>query len=149
MPIVPEAAGGVSSGRTERRAAPLERATVTIWQKRLSLPAETAPTVPVSASACARFLEERRSPQMRDTKTIINTVKNQMSKPLPAHIRRSFQRCMDCMYFHPEFAYRRCLYAVCPYGKDEKEVFTVFPRMSEEHMERVFDPRISGKGRDA
>ena len=86
---------------------------------------------------------------MRDTKTVVNTVKNQMSKPVPENIKKSFQKCMNCMYFHPEFAYRRCLYAHCPYGKDEKEVFQPFPRLKREHRAMVFDPRISGRSDDA
>ena len=86
---------------------------------------------------------------MRDATTIINTVKNQISEPIPMNIRKSFRKCMNCMYFHPEFAYRRCLYAQCPFGKDEKEVFQVFPRGNGKHRANVFDPRVSGRGRDA
>ena len=86
---------------------------------------------------------------MRDTQTVVNTVKNQMSGRIPISVMKSFQRCKDCMYFHPEFAYRRCLYANCPFGKDEKEVFQPYPRRKGERMSRVFDPRISGRGSDA
>jgi len=40
---------------------------------------------------------------------------------------RSVPRCRDCPYYHPDFKYRRCLYASCPYGKSESEVFRKHP----------------------
>ena len=30
-------------------------------------------------------------------------------------------------YYHPDFKYRRCLYAKCPYGKPDNEVFRQKP----------------------
>lgn len=32
-------------------------------------------------------------------------------------------KCSRCLYYQPDFRYRRCLYARCPYGKDEAAVF--------------------------
>ncbi|WP_242622674.1 replication initiator protein A [Lachnoclostridium sp. Marseille-P6806] len=33
----------------------------------------------------------------------------------------------DSCYYHPEFKYRKCLFATCPYGKPEKEYFRQKP----------------------
>ena len=40
---------------------------------------------------------------------------------------KAVPRCKRCPYHHPEFKYRRCLYATCPYGKSDSEVFRKHP----------------------
>ena len=34
--------------------------------------------------------------------------------------RRSAPSCSLCSFLRPEFRYRKCLFAKCPYGKDNK-----------------------------
>ena len=45
-------------------------------------------------------------------------------------------RCRNCAYYHPEFRYRRCLYAVCPYGKADADVFRKRPLGSDKFSRR-------------
>ena len=40
-------------------------------------------------------------------------------------------KCRLCPYYQPEFRYRKCLYAVCPYGKDRKAPFRKRPMKAE------------------
>ena len=35
--------------------------------------------------------------------------------------------CAKCQYYQPDFKYRKCLFATCPYGKPEKEYFRQKP----------------------
>ena len=39
--------------------------------------------------------------------------------------------CRNCEYFQPQFRYRQCLYAICPYGKGEKATFRNRPLKKE------------------
>ena len=64
---------------------------------------------------------------MHDAKTVFNTVKNQLAKTLVVDRNKAVPSCRGCMYYHPEFRYRKCLKSVCPYGKCEKEVFRSRP----------------------
>lgn len=36
-------------------------------------------------------------------------------------------RCRNCAYYHPDFRYRKCLFATCPYGKPDRDVFRQKP----------------------
>ena len=45
-------------------------------------------------------------------------------------------RCRNCAYYHPEFRYRSCLYAVCPYGKTDADVFRKRPLGSDKFSRR-------------
>ena len=36
-------------------------------------------------------------------------------------------KCKNCCCYHPEFKYRKCLYATCPYGKPDSLVFRKKP----------------------
>ena len=40
-------------------------------------------------------------------------------------------KCRICPYYQPEFRYRKCLYAACPYGKDRNTAFRKRPLRSE------------------
>ena len=64
---------------------------------------------------------------MPDKETVIRTIRNQRKEAVVVDRNRSVPKCKRCMYYHPEFEYRRCLYATCPFGKDEKEIFRVKP----------------------
>ena len=60
---------------------------------------------------------------MRDAKTIVNTVKNQIPKPVEVDRNKTAPQCRNCAYYHPEFKYRICLFSSCPFGKSQKRVF--------------------------
>ena len=36
-------------------------------------------------------------------------------------------RCKNCSCYFPEFKYRKCLYAACPFGKPDSSVFRKKP----------------------
>ncbi len=40
---------------------------------------------------------------------------------------RTATKCRLCCYYHPEFKYRKCLFATCPYGKPDREYFRKKP----------------------
>ena len=40
-------------------------------------------------------------------------------------------KCRICPYYQPEFRYRKCLYAACPYGKAHNIAFRKRPLRSE------------------
>ena len=40
-------------------------------------------------------------------------------------------KCRLCPYYQPEFRYRKCLYATCPYGKERNTAFRRRPLKSE------------------
>ena len=46
---------------------------------------------------------------------------------------KAVPRCKRCPYYHPEFKYRRCLYATCPYGKKDSEVFRKNPLRADKY----------------
>ena len=46
-------------------------------------------------------------------------------------------KCRLCPYYQPEFRYRKCLYATCPYGKDRNAACRRKPLRSEKIMEVV------------
>ena len=60
---------------------------------------------------------------------IIGTADNEasywklMKQEVTVDRNKTVPRCGKCCYYHPEFKYRRCLYATCPYGKQDSEVF--------------------------
>ncbi len=64
---------------------------------------------------------------MRDEKTMLNTIKNQMEIPIQVDKNKTAPLCRNCVYHHPEFKYRKCLFSSCPYGKSEKCIFRTKP----------------------
>ena len=40
-------------------------------------------------------------------------------------------KCRCCPYYQPDFRYRKCLYATCPYGKDRSTPFRNKPLRDE------------------
>lgn len=64
---------------------------------------------------------------MRDEKTQLNTIKRQLETPPLVDKNKTAPLCRNCMYHHPEFKYRKCLFSSCPFGKSEKCVFRTRP----------------------
>ena len=58
--------------------------------------------------------EQRRFRRLTEVKVVVDH-----NKAVP--------RCGLCPYHHPDFKYRKCLYATCPYGKTDAEVFRKKP----------------------
>lgn len=46
---------------------------------------------------------------------------------------KAVPRCGRCPYHHPDFKYRRCLYATCPYGKTDADVFRKKPLRTDKY----------------
>ena len=59
---------------------------------------------------------------MRENDAKLNRCKKLLATP---------PKCRLCPYYQPEFRYRKCLYAVCPYGKDRNTEFRRRPLKSE------------------
>ena len=86
---------------------------------------------------------------MPDKETVIQTIKNQRKEVVVVDRNRSVPKCKRCMYYHPEFKYRRCLYSACPFGKDEKDIFRVKPPTGAKKQFRSYanegrGPKIGG-----
>ncbi len=45
-------------------------------------------------------------------------LKKLMETPPQVDRHRTPPSCRICSFYQPSFRYRKCLYAVCPYGKD-------------------------------
>ena len=45
-------------------------------------------------------------------------------------------KCSCCLYYQPKFRYRRCLYALCPYGKESNCAFRKKPLKKEKIIRR-------------
>ena len=63
---------------------------------------------------------------MRETENL-NFYRNLMKHEVTVDCNKATPRCKNCCYYHPDFKYRRCLYATCPYGKPDSEVFRQKP----------------------
>lgn len=63
---------------------------------------------------------------MRETEDLI-FYRKLMKYEVSVDRNRTAPRCRQCCYFHPDFKYRHCLFATCPYGKTDKEVFRKKP----------------------
>lgn len=50
----------------------------------------------------------------------LNFYRNLMKHEVTVDRNKTAPRCRNCCYFHPDFKYRRCLFATCPYGKTDK-----------------------------
>jgi hypothetical protein len=60
-------------------------------------------------------------------KDALNLYRNLIKKPVAVDRNRCAPQCRLCSFHRPEFKYRRCLFAVCPYGKDDTAVFRRHP----------------------
>ena len=45
-------------------------------------------------------------------------------------------KCKNCCCYHPEFKYRKCLYATCPYGKPDSLVCRKKPLRRDKYIGR-------------
>ena len=62
---------------------------------------------------------------------VFKRLKKMMEAPPKVDRNREPPKCRLCPYYQPEFRYRKCLYAVCPYGKDRNTAFRRRPLKSE------------------
>ena len=70
---------------------------------------------------------------MRDAKTIVNTVKKQISKPVEVDRNKTAPQCRNCAYYPPEFKYRimKSIFYSAEYSnliKDNPESATIYFR---------------------
>ena len=78
---------------------------------------------------------------MRENDAKLNRCKKLLASPPKVDRNREPPKCVDrnkeppkcrlCSYYQPEFRYRKCLYAACPYGKDHSTTFRKRPLRSE------------------
>ena len=57
----------------------------------------------------------------------LNFYRNLMKHEVTVDRHKTAPKCRQCCYYHPDFKYRKCLFATCPYGKSEKEYFRQKP----------------------
>lgn len=53
----------------------------------------------------------------------LNFYRNLMQCEVNPDRNKTAPKCKRCCYYHPEFKYRKCLFATCPYGKPDKDYF--------------------------
>lgn len=53
----------------------------------------------------------------------LNRCKKLLETPPKVDRNREPPKCRCCPYYQPDFRYRKCLYATCPYGKDRSTPF--------------------------
>jgi hypothetical protein len=47
----------------------------------------------------------------------LNFYRNLMKHEVTVDRNKTAPKCRLCCYYHPDFKYRKCLFATCPYGK--------------------------------
>ena len=57
----------------------------------------------------------------------LNRCKRLLKTPVKVDRNKEPPKCRLCQYYQPDFKYRRCLFATCPYGKTDNEVFRQKP----------------------
>jgi len=57
----------------------------------------------------------------------LNRCKNLLDSPPQVDRNKEPPKCRCCPYFQPEFRYRKCLYASCPFGKSGNTAFRKRP----------------------
>ena len=62
---------------------------------------------------------------------VFKRLKRMMETPPKVDRNRTSPPCRLCPFFQPEFRYRKCLYADCPYGKARNTAFRKRPLKSE------------------
>ena len=58
---------------------------------------------------------------------VFKRLKKMMETPPKVDRNRTPPPCRLCPYYQPEFRYRHCLYADCPYGKARNTAFRKWP----------------------
>lgn len=61
----------------------------------------------------------------------LNRCKKLLKVPVTVDRNKEPPKCSRCPYFQPDFRYRKCLYASCPYGKAGNTAFRKCPLKSE------------------
>ena len=61
----------------------------------------------------------------------LNRCKKLLVTPSNVDRNREPPKCRCCPYYQPDFRYRKCLYANCPYGKDRSTPFRNKPLRDE------------------
>jgi len=51
--------------------------------------------------------------------------------PIKADRAKDPPECRCCLYYQPDFRYRRCLFSECPYGKARNTAFRKKPLRNE------------------
>lgn len=65
-------------------------------------------------------MSEKEAGRLRHYEKLVRVSSNKDAAADPAG--KKPVSCPKCMYYQPEFEYRKCLYARCPFGK-EAEIF--------------------------
>ena len=68
---------------------------------------------------------------MRENDVKLNRCKKLLATQPKVDRNREPPKCRLCPYYQPEFRYRKCLYADCPYGKTHNTAFRNRPLRSE------------------
>ena len=64
---------------------------------------------------------------MREANNDLNFYRKLMRHEVTVDRNKTAPKCRQCCYYHPDFKYRKCLLATCPYGKPDSEVFRQKP----------------------
>jgi hypothetical protein len=68
---------------------------------------------------------------MHENEAKLNRCKRLLENPPKVDRNKVPLRCGICPYFQPDFRYRKCLYASCPYGKGSNDLFRKRPLKEE------------------
>ena len=63
---------------------------------------------------------------MRETESV-DVYRKQINHKVTVDRNKTAPKCKNCYCYHPEFKYRKCLYATCPFGKPDSSVFRKKP----------------------
>ncbi len=72
----------------------------------------------------------------------MNRCKKLLKTPVKVDRNREPPKCRLCIYYQPDFRYRKCLYANCPYGKAGNTAFRKLPLKSEKVAKGGGDMRV-------
>ena len=57
----------------------------------------------------------------------LNFYRKLMRHEVTVDRNKTAPKCRQCCSYHPDFKYRKCLFATCPYGTPDKEFFRQKP----------------------
>ena len=64
---------------------------------------------------------------MSDNNAWLNRCKKFLSEPVKVDRNKAVPKCRKCLYYRPDFRFRSCLFADCPYGKNPNSIFRANP----------------------
>ena len=79
---------------------------------------------------------------MRKDNAKLNRCKKLLETPPKVDRNSELPKCRCCPYYQPDFRYRKCLYATCPYGKDRSTPFRNKPLRDEKIVMGGGDMRV-------